>query len=153
MQGVQHVSKYLPFFIQNRTQLAETLELVGDLLLVERIKFPEKKVGSLFIPDSRKIQSGGFTSEIPEFYRVLLVGKGYYDVESGKPQELDINQGDIIYTSAGSVKLWSSMPLLETSDTDVIGITRHGDIHLRWKTEEAFMAFLNDFNKSVKTNA
>lgn len=143
-------SKYLPFFIANRERLAPEMNLYGDILLVERIKFPEKKLGSLFIPDAGKNQVGGLTSENLVFYRVLLVGQGYYDPDTGKDEPLDIEQGAIIYTPAGGVKVWSSFPMLETTDSDVLGVTNHANIQIRWKTQEAFEKFLTDFNIAVK---
>lgn len=144
-------SKYLPFFIENREHLQSVVEVVGDILWVERIKFPEKRVGSIFIADSKKIMTGGFTTEVPEFFRVLYVGNGYYNPETEKDSPLDINQGDIIYTAAASVKIWSSFPMLEVSESDVLGETRHGDVRARFKSEEAFFKFLKDYNSSVKS--
>lgn len=143
-------SKYLPYFVNNKEKISSTLELTGDLLLVERVRFPEKRVGSIFIADSRKVMTGGFTTETPEFFRVLFVGKGYYDEETGKDVPLDINQGDIVYLPAASVKIWSSFPLLETTDSDVLGITRHGDVQIRWKSEKEFIEYLTGFNQAVK---
>lgn len=143
-------SKYLPYFIENKESLSQEIELIGDILLIERIVFPEKKVGSLFIADSKKIMSTGFTSETPNFYRVLMVGRGFFDPETGKDIPVDITQGAVIYTGAASVKVWSSVPGLEVTDSDIIGVTRHGDVQMAFKSEQLFLDFLNNFNKRVQ---
>lgn len=144
-------SKFLPFFKENLTSIRENAQLIGDMMIVERIKFPEKKVGSLFIADSKHIQSTGLTSEVPEFYRVLLVGEGYYDDETGKDVPLEIEQGDIVHASSVSVRVWSSFPLLEVTEADILGKMRYSDVQWKFKSEESFLKFLNDFNQSVKT--
>lgn len=141
-------SKYLKFFKEYGA--SPDSELVGDILIVERIVFPEKKTRSgLIITDSRKVQVTGLTSEVPQFFRVLLVGRGYYDDVTKKDVPLDIVPGDIILTAMASVKVYSSLPLLETTDSDIIGMTRHGDIQWRWKGEEAFLRFFESLNGAL----
>lgn len=143
-------SKYLPFFQENQKRIRELAKLSGDTLLVERIQFPELRTKSgIIITDSRKIQTTGLTCEIPLFYRVLLVGEGYYDDETKADEPLDIEPGHIIHTGAVSVKLWSSFPLLQTTDADILGVTRYGDAIWTWKSEEEFVRFLRDFNEAV----
>jgi co-chaperonin GroES (HSP10) len=143
-------SKYLSYFIENGARLREQSQLVGDLLFVEKIKFPEKKVGGIIIADNTHKQLGTILGDQPTFFRVLLVGNGYYDDDTKEDVPLDINQGDIILTGAVSAKVFSSFPMLETTETDVLGVTRHGDIQWRFKGEEAFLEFLTTFNSSVK---
>jgi hypothetical protein len=79
-----------------------------------------------------------------------MVGRGYYDPETGQDTPIDANQGGIIYTGAASVKVWSSFPGLETADSDVLGVTRHGDVQMSWKSEQSFIEFLNRFNVRVQ---
>jgi len=143
-------SKFLPFFQSNIETLKATSQLIGDILIVERIRFPEKKVGSLFIADSRHIQSTGLTSETPEFYRVLLAGEGYFDEEGGADVPLEVTQGDIVHASSVSVRVWSSFPGLEVAEADILGKMRYGDVQWKWNGEDAFLKFLNDFNQTVK---
>lgn len=144
-------SKFLPFFKDNLSSIRESSQLIGDMMIVERIKFPEKKVGSLFIADSKHIQSTGLTSEVPEFYRVLLAGEGYYDDETGKDVPLEVEQGDIVHASSVSVRVWSSFPFLEVTEADILGKMRFSDVQWKFKSEEAFLKFLNQFNNTVKT--
>jgi hypothetical protein len=142
-------SKFLKYFVENREALQAESRLIGDLILVERIVFPEKKIGKIFIADTKN-QLGSLVGDQPVFYRVLLVGSGYYNDETGEDSPLDIKQGQIVLTGSANVKMWSSFPLLEIAESDVLGITRYGDIHWQWENEETFFRRLNDINQSVK---
>jgi co-chaperonin GroES (HSP10) len=144
------VSKYLPYFVTNRAALTESAQLIGDIILVEKIKFPERRVGGIILQDHSRNQLNTMMGDQPSFYRVLLPGAGYYDDETKADVPLDIDQGDIILTGALSVKLFSTFPGLETTDSDAIGITRHADIQWRFKTEESFVRFIEGFNLGVK---
>lgn len=143
-------SKYLRFFKEHRAELAVSSQLIGDMMLVEKIKFPEKKVGGIILHDSRRTQMGGIMGDEPVFYRILMAGAGYYDDETKADVPLDIEQGDIILTGSVSVKIFSSLPFIETTDSDILGVTRHGDIQWRWKGEAAFVKFLTDLNQAIK---
>lgn len=143
-------SKYLQFFKDNQETIRAKGKLSGDTLLVERIQFPELRTRSgIIIGDSTKIQTHGLTCEIPLFYRVLLVGEGYYDDDTKADEPLDVEPGHIIHTGAVSVRLWSSFPLLQTGAADILGVTRYGDAIWTWKSEEEFINFLRDFNEAV----
>ena len=143
-------SKYLPFFKEHENWLRAHTELMGDILIVERIVFPEKKIGSIYIADSKKQMVNGLTSELPTFFRVLYAGNGFYDDDTGEDVPLDIQRGDIILMAGIAVKVWSTFPGLEVTDSDVLGITKHGEIQWRWKGEEKFIEFLGSLNQSVK---
>lgn len=142
-------SRYLEYFASNAEWLRENGKLVGDVLIVERLKFPEKRVGSLIMVDSKSIQSDGLTCEIPAFFRVLLIGEGHYDDATGADVPLDVSPGDILYMASGSLKMWSSFPLLETADSDILGICRYGDALWHWKGEAKFIEFLRGFNSTI----
>jgi co-chaperonin GroES (HSP10) len=143
-------SKYLPFFQENQERIRKQAKLVGDTLLVERIQFPETRTRSgLLVVDSKKIQINGLTCETPLFYRVLLIGEGFYNEETKEDEPLEIKPGHIIHTNGVSVKLWSSFPLLQTTDSDVLGVTRYGDALWTWESEEEFFQFLRDFNTAL----
>ena len=143
-------SKYLKYFVENRTELAESTQLIGDIILVEKIRFPEAKIGGIIMATARTNQLNTLVSDQPQFYRVLLPGAGYYDDETKADVPLDIDQGDIILSGSVSVKLFSTFPGLEVTDTDTLGITRHADVQWRFKTEKAFIGFLERLNESVK---
>lgn len=144
-------SKYLGYFIKNNEWLRSNATLVGDCLIIERLRFPEKKsLGGIIIADSKRVQSTGLTSELPEFFRVLYVGAGYYDDETKADQPIDCAAGDILYLAGGSVKIWSSFPVLQTTDSDTLGICRYGDALWHFKGEEKFLEFLREFNSATQ---
>lgn len=150
-ESVVPKSKYLSYFVEHKAELSKSLSVIGDVLVCERIKFPEKRVGGLFIPDSKKVMEGGFTCEVPEFYRILLTGSGYYDDDTGTDEPIDAHQGDIIHVGKAGVKIWSSFPNLETVESDVLCLTRYTDCLLHFRGERAFNDFLVGFNTSHKS--
>jgi co-chaperonin GroES (HSP10) len=142
-------SRFLEFF--KAAYPNDKSRLIGDLLIVERIKFPEKKVGSLYISNSKHLQSTGLTSEVPEFYRVLAVGQGYYDDETGEDAPLEVRPGAIVHASSVSVRVWSSFPFLEITESDILGKLRYSDVQWQWETEEDFIKELTELNTAAKT--
>lgn len=143
-------SKFLTFFQENKQQLESSSKLIGDLLIIEAIKFPEKKIGSIIIADTSKHQINTIVGDQPTFYRVLMCGAGYFDDETGESVPLDIKPGAVILTGSISAKMFSSVPLLEVSEYGVLGITRFSDVNMYWETEQAFYDFLTGMNESVK---
>lgn len=144
-------SLYLEWFNTNSARIKEQTNLIGDLILVERIKMPEMKTaGGIVLVDKAYSQINAMTSDRPVFYRVLLTGAGFYDDETGKDVPLEVEPGDIIQTGNISVRVYSSFPLLEAYEADTIGITRESDIHWRFKGEASFTGLLSDFNRAIK---
>lgn len=144
-------SVYLEWFKANSGRIRDTTNLIGDLMLVERLKMPEKKTASgLIIPDKSYNQLNSMMSDQPCFYRVLLTGAGFYDDNTKEDVPLESQPGDIIQTGSISVKVYSSFPLLEAYEADTIGITRESDVQWRFKTEEAFTGLLGDFDRAIK---
>lgn len=143
-------SKYLDYFVSNQSVIRAEAKLIGDLLLVEKIVFPEKKIGSLIMADMGQKQLGSMLSDMPTFYRVLLTGEGYYNDETGEDVPVECKPGDIILTGSASVRTWSSFPILETSDSNIIGLTRYSDVQWHFESEETFIARLNHLNQAIK---
>lgn len=149
--GTIPASKYLPFFRERGPGLHSTMEISGDIILVERMKFPEAKTASgiILASDTRAANTlNGIGADKPGFFRVLHVGEGFTDGDKDIP--LDVNAGDIILVGAVSVKLFSLFPMLEAYEPDSIGITREADIQIRFKGEDHFIQFLGEFNTAVK---
>jgi co-chaperonin GroES (HSP10) len=145
-------SRYLPYFKEYGPKLSETMEVSGDILLVERMKFPETKTASglILATDSAAARTmNGIGADKPGFYRVLHVGAGFVG-EDGADVPLDVKPGDVILIGAVSVKLFSMFPLLEAYEPDSIGITRETDIQIRFHGEDNFIEFLKSFNESTK---
>lgn len=144
-------SLYLSWFQSNAERIRQETNLIGDLLLVERIKMPEKKTASgIIIADKAYNQLNAMHADVPSFYRVLLCGAGFYDDTSKEGVPLETQSGDIIQTGSISVKVYSSLPLLEAYEADTIGITRESEIQWRFKTEEAFTGLFGDFGRAIK---
>lgn len=146
-------SKYIAYFRENGPRLKELAQLTGDFLIVEKIKFPAKKTRSGLIVEAHSNQLSSITSNIPNFFRVLLVGEGYYDDTGEETKEipLEVNQGDIIQLPSASANIFSSFPLLQTADTDTLGVARAADIQWRFHGEDKFLEFLNGLNAVVAT--
>lgn len=146
-------SIYLPFFKENAERLKSAFTLMGDMLLVERIVWPERKVGSIIIADRSKSQVTSLLANQPVFYRVLHTGAGYYkeDLDAvGHDVPLDTKPGAIILTSSVSCNLFSSFPLLEVAESDILGVTRESDVQARFESEEEFLGFLGDLNSAAQ---
>lgn len=144
-------SRYLPFFKEHGPSLKESMKLTGDILLVERMKFPESKTASGIILASSISHANtvnGIGADKPGFYRVLHIGEGYTD--NGADVPLEVEPGDVVLLGAVSVKLFSLFPLLEAYEPDSIGIARETDIQIRFHGEDKFLKFLGDFNSAVK---
>lgn len=144
-------SRYLSYFEAHAGKLRQAMKLVGDVILVERVKFPEaKSAGGIIFVDHAAKQINSTFSDRPVFYRVLLPGEGYYNDETNEPVPLDVKQGDIVLASTVGVKLFSSFPLLEAYEADTIGITREAEITWRFLGEGAFVDTLHGLNQAVK---
>jgi hypothetical protein len=142
-------SRFLEFYSSYRARLSECSELIGDIILVEKVQFPEAKVGSILLASSLN-QVNNLVKDIPTFYRVLHVGTGYVDEDTGDDVALDCRPGDIILVPETAVKSWGRFPLLEIPESNVIGIVNYSNVQWRFKSEEDFWAFLRDFNSAAK---
>lgn len=144
-------SRYLDFFIENRTTFKEAFELVGDAVLVERIKFPEARTASgIILAENVKNQVGTMLADRPSFYRVLLPGEGFYDDETGEDRPLNCQSGDVVLIASAGVRIFSSFPLLTGYETDSIGVTRDSEIIWRFKGEANFVRILGELDKTAK---
>jgi co-chaperonin GroES (HSP10) len=140
-------SRYLSRF-NALTEVKSTFELIGDCLLVEKIKEEDLiKKGSLYIPISSKMSAReGFNENRPSFVRVLAVGEGYYDPETKASVPLNVQAGDIILIGALSVKWFSLFGAMEGYETETIGLTRESEIQLRFKGEDGFKKVFETLN-------
>lgn len=125
--------------------------LVGDVILVSRIKLPEpKSEGGLVLASSSLTgykQTTGFDANKPIFLKVLAIGKGYYDEASGKDVPLDVSVGNIIEVGANSVVFFSSFGNIvdNVEAGQGVGITREAEIRIKFESQEAFEKFLGHF--------
>lgn len=143
-------SRYINYFVENREAFAEQFELVGDVVLVERIKFPEPKTASgLIIASMQGKQIDALTADPPVFYRVLLPGAGFYNDETGEDAPLNCQMGDIVLAAQGGVRMFPTLPLVPNYDPATIGVTRDSEILWRFKGQEAFEKFVVGFDSAT----
>jgi co-chaperonin GroES (HSP10) len=143
-------SKYLDYFKENRAQFKEQFELIGDIILVERVTFEHITASGLVLARDTRNQINSIAADEPHFYRVLLPGEGYYDDETKEPVALNVQQGDFILVPSTSVKFFSIFPRLEGYEPSSIGVTRESEIQWRFKGEESFAHFTREFNQAAK---
>lgn len=140
-------SKYLDRFKGLSFEGTKTHVLVGNTILVEKLKEPERKIGSFIMPTDIK-QRGSFEQDIAVFVRVLAVGEGYYDDVTKEDLPLDVQVGDIILVGQLSVKYFSFFGELQNYEPDTIGITRESEIQLRFRGEEGYKEAFRILNGS-----
>lgn len=142
-------SRYIHFFKEQEAKLRSQLKIIGDIMLVEVMKFPELKKGLLFIPEFENKQSTAISADKPFFCRVLMTGEGYYDDTTKQDVPLDTKSGNIILCGHVSAKLFSALPILTNYIPSTLGIVRESDVQIRWESEDSFNEFLNSFNDAT----
>ena len=146
------VSQYLSYFLANRPTVDSLMTITGDIMLVEKMAFPEPRTASgiIMASGSHGKAFNSLEADKPNFYRVLAVGAGFYDDDTGKDVAVDTQPGSIVLLGSVSVKLFSQFPLQEAYVPDTIGIAREMDVQIKFKTEAEFVQFLTSFNGAVK---
>jgi len=130
-------SRYLRAFQNLKETGNDTFQLIGDCLLVERIAEAEVKTKSgLVIATPSDHIRNSYNENKPLFARVILVGEGFYDSETGQDTPLDVGVGDIILVGQLSVQWFSTFGELDGYEHNTIGITRESEIKMRFKGEE-----------------
>lgn len=130
------------------SESVESYELYADCLLVEKLKEPELKVGSIYLAPVSSHSS--FKADRPHFVRILALGKGFYNEETNEDVPLNVQAGDIVLVGPISVKYFSTFGDLEAYEPDTIGITREAEILWRFKGEEGWKQVFTTLNKHTK---
>lgn len=145
-------SRYVNAFGKLAEQAPSSYQLIGDCILVERIKEPEKKTASgiIYGIDTGNRQLGTIAADRPHWVRVLAVGEGYYDDTTKESVPLNVNPGDIVLVSGISVKYFSTFGELNGCKPDEIGITRESEIQLRFKGSEGYAEAFRCLNQFVE---
>lgn len=128
-------SKYLERF---KRLPPDVFVLIGDLVLVERVPFEERKSAGGLILNAGQGEKARSTvkADLPHFVHVLAVGKGYYDEEKGDVP-LDVKQGDIVLVAPESVRWFSDLEIPDYQQYE-IGLIREQEVNLRFAGKEAF---------------
>lgn len=130
------MSRYLERFTA-LSDIKDKYQLIGDVMLVEKIKPGEQKIGSIIIAQAPNHKSD-FLADQPAFVRVLAVGEGYYDDTTKESVPLSVKPGDIILVPAMSVKYFSVFPGISDYELNTIGLTRESEIQMRFMGEEGY---------------
>lgn len=141
-------SKYLDKFTHLHLQGAHLHEIVGDTLLVEKIIEEQKTASGLVLAADPRTRNS-LTNDRPHFVRVLAVGMGYYNEETGAAVPLEVEPGDIILVGSLSVK-WFSMFGITGYEADTIGLSRASEIQLRFKGAHGYDQAFNLLNQASK---
>lgn len=97
--------------------MSNTIQPLGDRVLVKRVEEKEQSRGGIIIPDSAK--------EKPQDAEVVALGTGKKD-DSGKAQEFNVKVGDRVLISkygGTEVRLGDQEYLLIRED-DILGIVK-----------------------------
>ena len=126
-------------FDAHRKELADKYYLVGDNVLVEELPKAEVKTksGIVLAAGGTKAIDGIELGQLM-MVRVLDVGPGFYDEETGEDVPLEVQIGDICAVSRMSIQFFSSFGPLVSSKGQQIGRIRESEIWLRYKGQEAW---------------
>ncbi len=110
-----------------------------------------KTTGGIIIAQAANVkQINTIDDNRPMLVRVLLVGEGYYDDDSGEAVSLDSKPGDIVMVGKLSVGFMSSFgPILFQEGTRV-GKIRESEIQFRYSGQEGYEACGKAFNEGLK---
>lgn len=137
-------SKYLKAFEElSKTQ---AVELIGDLLVVERLPEPEARdLGGIIVQDGDHVRAMFGSESRPHLALVVATGKGYYS-DAGSV-ELNTKPGDIVVIGNASVKYFSSFGLLDNYAPDSLGITRDSDVQIRFRGKDGYKQAFDILNQ------
>lgn len=131
-------SKYYNLFQEVGKLQDKSFELIGNCLIVEKLPPEEiKSASGLIMAKGNQHVRDGLFDNLPAFYKVLLVGSGYYD-DDGKTVPLNVQPGDIVLMGQHSVRQLSTFGPIVTDGTTIIGLAREEDISLRFIGEEGY---------------
>lgn len=124
-------------------------ELLGDALLVEKIAPAEIRTKSGIVIAETKQYKMNLGDKKMTFVRVLAVGKGYYDPETGESVPLDTPVGAILMIAPESITFYSSFGNLENYEPDTIGLTRESSALIRFREgDEGYAKVFGLFNQA-----
>lgn len=141
-QNKTHKS-YLKAFEHVKSTCPEAFKLTGQCLLVEEVPKRElKTISGLILHSGTKHQVDSILDNQPMEVRVLLVGEGFYDEETGKEVPLSTKPGDVILVGKLSVKWLSSIAgVFIQEGATRIGLLQESDTQLLYNGSTGYEAF------------
>lgn len=144
-------SKYLKRFEKLVAEGAQTFQLIGDYILVERIHIKEKKTAGgiiLSLEDNGK-QKNTLSQDLPTLVRVIAVGEGYYDDENKSSVPLNVRPGDICLVGSVSTKWFSDLDIADYKPYE-IGLSRDEEIKMLFKGQEGYERAFGLLNSGIE---
>jgi co-chaperonin GroES (HSP10) len=144
-------SNYLTRFTRLAEQGQDAFRLVADIVVVERLREPEKVTASgIVYAVDVKNQLGTFAKDRPHWVRVLAVGNGHYDEVTGEAVPLDVKPGDIGVVAEVSVKYFSTFGDMDGCAADTIGFTREAEFQLIFNGEDGYRSAFGLLNEPAE---
>lgn len=149
-------SKYLQAFLRLGSEAKDGFELVGDNILVEHIfEGNVKRSSGLELPTSSTNNDNwknAVSQDKPVWVRVLYVGKGYYDDETGETVPLNCHPGDICLVGRQSTKWFTVFGDVLDYELNSIGLTRESEIQARFVAgDENYAKVFSILNAELKS--
>lgn len=117
----------------------EDFILKGSYLLVEKLPQELKSKSGIALGVSDQFVKGVGSESLTKL-RVLAVGAGYYDPDTGEDTPLDTKVGDIIYTDSAAVKYFQTFPGIGFTGGN-LGLMDESATQIRFRGEEAVKRF------------
>lgn len=147
IQTLENPRARVETFLKAKEEFKEGVRLIGDVILVEAMPEPEIKKGSIIVSSGNTKALDGITANLPIFVRVLLVGPGYYNEETGADVPLEIKAGNIIQVGRQAVDFFGAFgSILRGKDTGV-GITRSDAARIVFENDETYNSFFESISK------
>lgn len=155
-------SLHLKAFEEVTKHCGDHYELIGDVLVVEEIDLGEAKktvkradgsFAEIITASGGAKRTDGLEMNKPVFCRVMQVGKGYYDPETDKQIDLEVEVGDVILVGRMSVTWFSVFGTLTSQAGRQIGIVRENEIRMRFKGEAGYEAYFQRLQKHLERHA
>lgn len=128
--------------------LAPTMKLTGDLLIVAKIPKAKKETKSGLILADPGNQITSMSWKEPNFVVVLAVGEGFYDETSGKEENLQVKPGNVIEVTPNSIDFYTSFGVI-AGDTKRnrfgIGICRDIDRRITFDNLDDYYKYMDVF--------
>ena len=94
---------------------------------------------------------GTVSEDYSIFVRVVAVGNGYYDPETGKDIPLEARPGQIVLVGVASVKWFTSFgDMTIKGEGKQIGITHNSEVRFRFKDDSAYEKGFRILNETLE---
>ncbi len=131
-------SRYLKIIQESFASNTDSLELNGDVLLVEELPREEVKTQSGIVLSGSVKNREGFDQNRPTYVVVLATGKGYYDEVSGAEIPLDVKPGDVILVSGVTTNWLSHFGPIISTEGSRIGLAQAQHWHVKFNGQEGY---------------